>query len=379
MPRLTTLVMIAVLMVTAYWATLAQYDPVGLAERVTQIGVVQRVAQVFSPTALLRWLGLAPVPDAAPVQSPQGPGTASEVPGRVTYHPATSAVPEEGTTRTTLFFSDLDGMFLVPVSRTIERTPGILRATLDQLLAGPAPNSGLAPSVPPMDYAKITFSDGRAGIDLGEQVVAASAGWGSTTSTTALNAIVYTLGTHPAVTQVQFTVDGDPAEVIFHGLSGAEPFLRVDWSSTEDVLTLYLAHVTAGRAYLVPYQVTSAGGPEPARMTEALGHLARGIQVGQFGLQPTIPAEVAVGAVSRSGTVVRVDFAAGVEQAYGGDPALQAMMIDSIVFTLTSFPGVQAVEFLVEGRPAPALGQKDLSAPVTRPQWINPEDPTMGG
>lgn len=382
--RLRTLFVIAVLGLTAYWGTLAQYDPVAVAERLAQVGLVQRLGQALSPMGLLRWLGLAPAAGTAPAGTAPagtsgGPAPAAEAPAALVYHPATGDVPREGTTRVTLYFSDLDGMFLVPVSRTIERTPAILRATLDQLLAGPAPNSGLAASVPPMEYQKIRLDGGRATVDLGQQVAAASAGWGSAGSTTALNAIVYTLGAHPAVREIQFTVDGRPAEVLFHGISGSDPFLEADWSSSGEALTLYLSHVTAGRVYLVPYQVTSAGGPEPARMTEALGHLARGVQVGQFQLGPTVPAEVAVQAVSRTRDVVRVDFAPGVEGAFGGDPAMQAMMLDSIVLTLTSFPGVKAVEFVVDGRPAPALGGRDLSAPVSRPQWVNPEDPTLGG
>jgi spore germination protein GerM len=120
-----------------------------------------------------------------------------------------------GQTEVTAFF--LRGEELVPVSRTVPATTGVLRVSLEQLLAGPTEEERSAGLISLFaagaagELRDVTIDgDGKAVVDFGPGVVNGSAGTstGSTLLLAQLNATVFQFST---VERVEYRLEGSCA------------------------------------------------------------------------------------------------------------------------------------------------------------------------
>lgn len=343
--------------------------------------VVQNLAQ-DAVDLVLGWMGAGPAPTAnqpPPAGPPAGParpvGPVGPVGPPITvYHAAETGTPP-GKSRLTLYFADPEAMFLVPVTRTVDLTRSPIREALSELIRGPAAGSGLLSPFAEMAVRDLALrADGTLRIDLPVQVVQASAGWGSTGSVLALESLVNTVSTFGAVQRVAFLVGGRPTTTLFHGLSAVEPVPRRDWQSAGGRLTLYLAIYAQDRAYLVPEQVDVAPASAEVLMRQALEHLRAGRSQGDLVLHPTLPANVSLLELTVVNRTATVNLSGEFNQVFEMPPARQALIIDSVVFTLTSFANIDRVQLLVNGqRIQRTVGRHNLANPLQRPQWINPE------
>jgi len=294
-------------------------------------------------------------------------------PVKLTYIPATSSTPA-GKERVTVYFSDPDAMFLVPVSRVIDKTEYPVRAALDEFLKGPRADSGLMKAAPPMSINRVTIANGVLSVDLPSEVIEVSAKWGSTGATMALDGILSTCAEQSWVRSVRFLVNGMTAPVLFHGISGSEPFKVVHKTSDGQQVWLYLALYVGNRAYLVPEQVAlKSQGPADA-VKQSLELLKQDLLRGDFRLRATVDPAVKVRSVRIENRTAYIDVSSRFREAFGKDPVRQSLMIDSIVLTATSFSGIEKVQFTVDGKTiAETFGHINLGAAIARPRWINPE------
>jgi spore germination protein GerM len=317
-------------------------------------------------------LGLKPKPEPAPDQ----PGTTEPgIPTTIVYKPAEDTRPT-GTTRMTLYFADADIMFLVPVTRTVSLTPSPIRETLNELFRGPATGSGLiAPFTSDLTLRDLALrADGTLRVDLPQQVVQASAGWGSSMSVSTLESILRTVGEYSAVKAVQFLVGGKVVETLFHGLEAAQPMEAPKSTSGPGHLTVYYVLFAGSRAYLIPDQVQVAGTGTASLIKQAVEQLKVGKTVGDYHLYPTLPSNVTVLGVDLSGKTAYLNLSSEFGDVLALDPARQSLLIDSLVYTVTSFPEVEQVQILVEGKTVQqTMGHRNIGAPLKRPPWINPE------
>ena len=133
--------------------------------------------------------------------------------------PAPEGQPQAGgpakTAQVVLYFSDPSGNYLVPEKRSIAAVEGIARATIDELIKGPAPGSQLLPTIPKGTVLKdINIRpDGLARVDFSKELVANHSG-GSLGESLTVYSIVNTLTQFPTVKQVQFLVDGQYVQTI---------------------------------------------------------------------------------------------------------------------------------------------------------------------
>jgi len=307
--------------------------------------------------------------------------TSANTPAAWTYKPAVST-KTEGYRWVTLFFTDPNAIFLVPVSRQIPATPYVVKATLEQLFAGPNPATGLQPSVLAMEIRGLAVKDKTARVDFPESQAVATSTWGSTGGTLALNAIVATLTMIPGIEQVQFLVNGHTTNYMFHDQDVSAPVAGPKWISNQNQLTLYYALPVNGRAFLVPFQIatqeSAAAGQAPADagalLTRAINELKTKRTVGDFALEPALPAEVTLQDAAIRGGTAYLNFSPSLLTVLKNDPNREALMADAIVFTTTAFPDVTRVQFLVDGQvPNTSLGVMSLGQPQARPAWINPE------
>ncbi|HHU32164.1 MAG: GerMN domain-containing protein [Zhaonellaceae bacterium] len=126
-----------------------------------------------------------------------------------------------------LYFSNEDGTALVAEQRTIPKVEGIARATINELIAGPHPESGLQSTIPEGTVLKdINIRpDGLAIVDFSSELITNFMG-DSNAETLAVYSIVNTLTQFDTVDEVQILVDGKIVDTIGGHVSVATAMTR---------------------------------------------------------------------------------------------------------------------------------------------------------
>jgi Immunoglobulin-like domain of bacterial spore germination/Sporulation and spore germination len=134
----------------------------------------------------------------------------------------------------------LDGEQLVRQTRSLESTPLVATAAMNELLAGPnaaEAKAGLATSVPAgTKLLGISIKKGVATVDLTSQY---QSGGGSLSMKARLAQVVYTLTQFPTVRAVLFHLDGEPVNVFSgEGIVLDHPVGRKDYEDLLPVITV---------------------------------------------------------------------------------------------------------------------------------------------
>jgi len=118
-------------------------------------------------------------------------------------------LPKGDTIVVKLWFGDPSGQILVMEEREIEKVEGIGRATINELLKGPSPDSNLLPVIPLGTVLRDinVKSDGLMIVDFSKEIIDNHIG-GSTAEALTVYSIVNTLTQFPTVDRVQFLIDG---------------------------------------------------------------------------------------------------------------------------------------------------------------------------
>jgi hypothetical protein len=97
------------------------------------------------------------------------------------------------------------------------------------------------------------------------------------------------------------------------------------------------------------------------------------------GLTSAVPAGTRIRALWIAGGTATVDFSA--RFASGGGSLSMAARLAQVTYTLTQFPTVQRVNYLLNGHPIAALGGEGVivSAPQTRAQYENARSDSLEG
>jgi hypothetical protein len=121
--------------------------------------------------------------------------------------------PDTGTTTFAVFLARDERV--APVRRTVPHTPGVARAALTALLAGPSPDdraAGYGSAIPAgTELLDVAIANGTATVDLSG---AFAAGGGSSSMLTRIAQVVFTVTQFPGVERVAFRLDGRPVTEI---------------------------------------------------------------------------------------------------------------------------------------------------------------------
>ncbi|MCR4425559.1 MAG: GerMN domain-containing protein [Firmicutes bacterium] len=129
-------------------------------------------------------------------------------------------------------------------------------------------------------------------------------------------------------------------------------------------VTIYLEKHTPTDMFLVPVARTTRG-DEPGPLA-ALRALLAGPLPEETDLTTSIPRGVQVRSVSVENGTATADFSAALTRPQVGSQG-EAMIVGSIVNTLTEFPDVDRVQILVDGARVESIaGHIDVSRPLTR-------------
>lgn len=200
-------------------------------------------ATAISSTATATEPAETPQDPTATDEEPATTPTASEPEASPTEKPAATATAGADATVTgdaeteeitlSVYFMRADE--LAAGHRVIEATPGVGRAAMEALLAGPGDvesEAGLTSAIPEgTELLDLVVEDGIATVDLSEEF---ESGGGSLSIMARVAQVTFTLTQFPTVDAVRFMIEGQPVEALGgEGLILSEP---VDRSGFEDIL-----------------------------------------------------------------------------------------------------------------------------------------------
>ena len=281
----------------------------------------------------------------------------------------TVAEPDVPMQETTLYYRDGSG-YLVPVTMSVPLQEGIAKATLALLTASTindmeAASLGLLTVAPAGTTYDLDISSGRARVDLSSQALAVT---DAEQESAMVFAIIETLTTFDTVDSVEFLVGGQKRSKLTFGTDVSGVFYGgglnmesvptgADISNAETVMLYFPSE--SGRM-LVPVTRVVYG---EADINTAVFELLKGPKA-DSGLQSAVPENTALIDVSMKDGVAIVnlskEFEQVISQADGGKHALRAIHL-----TCSRFPGVENVQFQVEGQPYSIEGAE------TTPTFVN--------
>lgn len=118
-------------------------------------------------------------------------------------------------------------------------------------------------------------------------------------------------------------------------------------------VTVYYSTSTMTESHLVPVRRRVAAGVDPMR--GALELLVRGPSP-ESGLERTIPQGTEVRSLEIEGDLAIADFSQEIVTNFLGGSWNEALLIGSIVNTLTEFPGITRCQILIEGEKRESIG-----------------------
>lgn len=280
------------------------------------------------------------------------------------YQVAVNESPAPNSIGITLFFPDESSKYLIPVTRFVPQTNTTLRETVRQLEAGPSAALGLFDRSPIPPVPRIQLSGGTASLYLSSQL-----GFYNeypNIAQMAASSLVESLGSIPEVNGIQFYFDN---RILDEGFIEVPTGASIEPDQPPFIYPLYRA--PNGRALLIPYSVDHA-----LVSVQDLMQLLSFNHNSEFystEIQPTIPQEVELIDFSLEDTTLMVNFTQEFNQVFTENSLQGLIMLDSILFSLTSIEAVDSVLIRVNGE-VPAFNiSVSFTDPLEAPSYINPE------
>lgn len=256
------------------------------------------------------------------------------------------------TQATVVYYQDGEG-YLVPVTRQVDKTDGIAKATLSLMVAGSANDLsaarlGLKTTVPEGTTFDLDISGGKARVDLSKEALNCLS---AEQETLMVQSVAQTLCEFDTVDEVSFLFDGQKRSKLTHGTDVSGVFTGAGLN-LESVETL----ADAGPHYLQLYFPSSSGRMlvpvtrtvfSDADVTTAMLELARGPKP-DSGLEAPLPKDCGLLGVTMKDGVVTVNFSKEFMNSMQGEAGVQSLR--AVMFTAAQFPGVKQVKIAVEGK-----------------------------
>lgn len=283
-----------------------------------------------------------------------------------------------GNMRRTVFYFSNDNDLLVPVVQDIPWVEGIGKSALQCLVDSPElriklSEKGLRPTLPEgTELVGMTIRDGLAKVDFNSAFLDFPS---EKAELNGINSVIYTLTEFPTVDKVQILVNGMSLEKGHHGSNLAGIFDRKNINMETSVsadktvpVTLYFkgSNHDGNFTYFVP--VTRMVVETDNLIKTAIEELVKGPQ--SPGLASILPKDTKVLDVVQRDSEVVVDFSKEIE-GYGGGVDVEQSLVDSVVLTVSQFPGVEKVSLLVDGKAGALPEGTTLDSPIFKPVYIN--------
>ena len=254
---------------------------------------------------------------------------------------------------TVVYYQDGEG-YLVPVTRQVDKTDGIAKATLNLMVASSvndlaAARLGLKTTVPEGTKIDLDISGGKARVDLSKEALNCQT---AEQEGIMVASVAQTLCEFDSVDEVSFLFDGQKRSRLTHGtdVSGVFTGKNVNLESVETLAdagahTVQLYFPSETGRMLVPVTRTVFS---DADVTTAILEWVKGPRT-DSGLSAPVPKDCGLLGVKMKDGVVTLDFTKEFMSAAQGENGVQALR--AVMFTAGQFPGVKQVKITVEGQP----------------------------
>ena len=252
---------------------------------------------------------------------------------------------------TVVYYQDGEG-YLVPVTRQVDKTDGIAKATLNLMVQSSvndlaAARLGLKTTVPEGVTFDLDIANGKARVDLSKEALNCQ---NAEQETLMVQSIAQTLCEFDSVDEVTFLFDGQKRSKLTWGtdVSGAFTGDQLNLESVETMAggsTVQLYFPSSTGRMLVPVTRTVFS---DADVNTAMLELVKGPKE-DSGLSAALPKDCGLLGVNMKDGVVTVNFTRQFIDAVQGENGIQALR--AIMFTAAQFPGVKQVKIAVEGEP----------------------------
>lgn len=290
-----------------------------------------------------------------------------------TYYTAVNAAPT-GTKGLTLYFATENLDTLIPVTRFVVEDKSLTRMAIEQLQNGPL-NKSMHSEI--KDVTNTTYNNGNVVIDLPSSYVAYNEG--STGSGLAYNAFVKTIfavDRYWPIHSITFTVDRKTVDTYFHELPKESINLL---PNKERNYLIYMAYKLDGRYYLFDYKPEQNAGILAADSLEIKAQKMFDAYKDadmNYGISP-IPEGIILNGAKAQGTALTLDFSKEFLDVYKDRDDLRQMLVESLMYSFTTIPGVESVKITVNGENLKNFTSfadgRDLTGALYPPEFINPE------
>ena len=264
----------------------------------------------------------------------------------------TTRLTAADTQATVVYYQNGEG-YLVPVTRQVDKTDGIAKATLS-LMVGSSVNDlaaarlGLKTTVPEGTTFDLDIAGGKARVDLSSEALNCAS---AEQEELMVQSVAQTLCEFDTVDEVSFLFDGQKRSRLTHGtdVSGAFNGTMLNLESVETLAgagaaTVQLYFPASSGRMLVPVTRRVYSTPD---VTTAMVELVKGPR-SDSGLTAPLPKDCGLLGVEMKNGVVTVNFSQAFMDAMQGEGGVQALR--AILFTAAQFPGVKQVKLAVEGK-----------------------------
>ena len=259
-------------------------------------------------------------------------------------------LPPAETQPTVVYYQDGEG-YLVPVTRRIDKTDGVAKATLALMVSSPANDLaaarlGLKTTLPEGTKIDLDIAGKKARVDLSKESLNCAS---AEQEYMMVSSVAQTLCQFDSVDEVSFLFDGQKRSKLTHGtdVSGAFSGDHVNLESVETLAgshTVQLYFPSATGRMLVPVTRTVFS---DADVTTAVVELVKGPKA-DSGLTAPLPKDCGLLGVTMKNGVVTINFTKEFMDAAQGENGVQSLR--AILFTAAQFPGVKQVKIAVEGK-----------------------------
>lgn len=291
--------------------------------------------------------------------------------------PYVSQTPsDKGLSKVIVYYVTSHGMYFYPETVTVEPVEFVAQKALEVLIKGPDHELGKSPIPYGTKLNGIYIEDKTAFVDFSEEFLRAPYNL-SILESFKIEAVVRTLCEFEDIEEVQILVNGSAPDQYdlpmkpTKGLnqeSSSQPFNR------SIALTVYYADKS--KRFLIPVtihlKVTSSFKPSLKNMCElALNQLLK-VPEGNKYLTTTLPKDVKFQDLYIINKTVYVDINRNILIKYNSEEIDKKLLVNSIVYTLGSLPGIESVQFLIDGKPMGiVMDGINLSRPILPARWIN--------
>lgn len=287
------------------------------------------------------------------------------------YYPASNIVPT-GTKGLTLYFTNENADTLIPITRFVVEDKSLTRMAIEQLQNGPV-NLGFKTLVG--DVTNTTYNSGNVVIDIPSSYTSYNDGsTGGILSHDAFVKTIFAIDRYWPIYSLTFTVDRNKVDTYFHGLSSEEINAL---PNNQKYYLLYMSYNIQGRYYLFDYKINTE--QVGIKTDDAIDIKAQKMFDAYkdtditYGISP-VPENIMLKSSTLQGSILLLDFDENLLNAYKDKSDLKLMMIESLVYTFTSIPGVDGIKITVNGEILNNyIDGKDLTGTIYPPEFINPE------